>query len=78
MKRQTVDQIYNGFNNVGVLSVSVLTACIIGYYTLNEIGVKKYNGLIRTLIPVALIELITSTVVINVIDYRLIKGDTEE
>ncbi len=69
MKRETKDSIYSGFNNVGILSVSVLVASIIGYYSLNEIGVKEYNGLFRRLIPVALIELSISTVIIIFIDY---------
>lgn len=69
MKRDTKDAIYDGFNNVGILAMSVLTACIIAYYTLNELGIKKYNGLITVLIPVALIELTASIAVVNLIDY---------
>ncbi len=69
MKRETKDSIYSGFNNVGILSLGVLTGLIVLYYSLNEMGFKQYNGLIRALIPVALIELASSIVVINVIDY---------
>lgn len=70
MKKQTVDNIYEGFHWVSAISGLVLLASITGYYSLNEIGINKYNGLVRALIPVALVELAVSIGAINLIDYR--------
>lgn len=70
MNKQTVDGIYEGCHRVSAISALVLLASITGYYSLNEIGINKYNGLFRTLIPVALVELGVSVGVINLIDYK--------
>lgn len=64
-----IDQIYWGFSNVGVMSFAVVLFSITGYYILNEVGIKKYNGLFSTLIPIALVELTVSIAVVNLIDY---------
>lgn len=73
MKKQTIDGIYDGFHRVSAIAALVLLASITGYYTLNEIGINKYNGLFRALIPVALTELGLSVGVINLIDYKILR-----
>lgn len=69
-----IDQIYWGFSNVGVMSFAVVLFSITGYYILNEVGIKKYNELFSTLIPIALVELTVSIAVVNLIDYTERKG----
>jgi hypothetical protein len=68
-KRQTIDAIYTGFSQLGAFSLMLLAALIVSYYSLNELGDKRFNGLIRTLVPIAVIEFVISIGVVNFIDF---------
>ena len=78
MKKQTVDSIYCGFGNVSILSGLVLIISIVGYYSMNELGIKKYNDLFNSLIPVALAEFVVSIGVVNVMDYKSMRARGDE